>query len=183
MENTFTVTSEELSVLQEKMTQIRQILQPYMEQRDFRMSNPQLFVFLMYAPLALAISSDGVVDQNELAILEKVCKYIDVKQIISIDLFDLLTKIGEPQEVMTNEEFNMRIDSELLYLARNFSKYEKIIIDAAKKFLSISKDPTSGTSLHSYYNKWFDFITSQSVSKTKAKERQKIEQYKKKLFN
>lgn len=171
----------EINKMVNAFSQIRLQLSQYMNERNFNMSNAQIFAFLLYSPLCLAISCDRVIDEQELKLLEKITKNVDVKKLVSVELFEVLTAIPEPQNTMFNEEFNMRIDAELLHIARNIAQYEQDIMQSARYFLSLSNDPTAATSIAQIYSKWFDFILSNSVSKQKDTEKLKIKEYKDKL--
>lgn len=171
----------EINKMVNTFSQIRLQLSKYMSERNFNMSNAQIFAFLLYSPLCLAIASDKVVDEQELKLLEKITKNVDVNKIVSVELFEILTAIPEPQNTIFNEEFNMRIDAELLHIARNIDQYEQDIIQSAKYFLSLSNDPTAATSIAQIYSKWFDFILLNSHSRQKEAEKLKIKEYKEKL--
>jgi predicted thioredoxin/glutaredoxin len=180
MENIM-ITAEEKKLILEVFKNIRNNLKKYMTDRNFIMSNAQIFTFLLYAPVCLAIASDGEVDEKEIAILEKITKNIDVNSAVNLDLLELISIAPEPSNIMLNEEFNMRVDAELLYLSRNMNKYEKDIIEAVKNLLKLDRKANNETSLKSIFNKWFDFIIEKNAGKNKEEELKKVEQYKIKL--
>ena len=139
-----------------------------MNDRDFQMSNAQIFTYLLYAPVCLAVASDRQVDEEEIRLLEKITKGADVNSAVNINLMEVIAIAPEPSDIMLNEEFNMRVDAELLYLSRNMDKYETVFIDAVKTLLKLDKDPKSDTSLSTTFSKWFEFrITSYNVCYTK----------------
>jgi flagellin-specific chaperone FliS len=175
------ITQEEVAKMANIFKEIRQYLDKYMSDRDFKMSNPQMFTFLMYAPVAFAIASDRNVDAKEIRLLDKITKDIDVENVVNIDLMELLTAAPEPSDIMLNEEFNMRIDAEMLYLSRNIDKYEDDIINALKKFLELDKNPESETSLSKTMSMWFDYVIEHNAGRDKEKELQKVAEYKKRI--
>jgi hypothetical protein len=178
---TFTPTPEERTLLTLVFKEIREGLADFMNERDFKMSNPQIFTFLTYAPVCLAIASDREVDEAEIRILSKITENIDVNKAVSIELMELMAIAPEPGEVMLNEEFNMRVDAELLYLSRNIDKYEEGIISALKSLLKIDKDPKSPASLHSTFAKWFDYVVERNAGRNKEEELAKVKAYKEKI--
>ncbi len=176
-----TLSAEERTLVVQIFKNIRQNLSNFMTERDFKMSNPQLFTFLMYAPVCLAIASDGVVDEKEIRLLSKITKDIDVNSAVNLDLMEVLALSPEPIEIMLNEEFNMRADAELLFLSRNMAKYEDDIINATKELLKLDKNPESGTSLKSTFSKWFDFVIERNAGRNKEQELEKVGKYKDKI--
>ena len=179
MENIM-ITAEEKKLILEVFKNIRNNLKKYMTDRNFIMSNAQIFTFLLYAPVCLAIASDGRVDIEEMKILDKMAKAIDVNK-LDIDLVELLSFAAEPAEVMTNEEFNIRIGSELLFLSRNIDKYEDNIINAIKELLRFDKNPQADTSLTKTFSKLMDSIIENNASLNKEKEKEKLDQFKQKI--
>ncbi len=177
----YVITQEDIIKLSGIFSEIRQYLDNYMKDRDFKMSNAQIFTFLIYAPVALAIASDRQVDEKEIRLLEKITKNIDVDSTVDLDLLNLLSAADEPADIMINEEFNMRIDAEILYLSRNIDKYENDIINALKKFLEIDKDPNSPTSLSKTLSMWFDYVIERNAGRDKEQELKKVEEYKKRI--
>jgi len=177
MENTI---SQEVALVKEVFSNIRKELETFMKDRNFNMSNHQIFVFLTHAPAALAIASDGRVDVEEMKILDRMAKAIDVNK-LDIDLVELLSFAAEPADVMTNEEFNLRIGSELLYLSRNLDKYEKNILEAIKQLLRFDKNPEADTSLTKTFSKLMDSIIENNASLNKEKEKEKLDQFKQKI--
>ncbi len=68
---TIAITPEAVEEVKKIYPQIRSHLEKYMKDRNFTMSNSQIFIFLTYVPSALAISADKKVDEKELKILDK----------------------------------------------------------------------------------------------------------------
>lgn len=176
-----TFSQAEISSFISIFKDIRSSLSFYMNDRDFKMSNSQIFTFLLYAPIALGIAADRVVDENEIKLLANLSKNIDVNKIVNIDLMTVLSVVPEPEGVMINEEFNMRVDAEILFLARNIDKYESFVINALKSFLKLDNAPTAETSLTKTFNKWFDFVIEKNAGKNKDTELRNIQSYKAKL--
>ncbi len=176
-----TLTPEEKVLITQVFKEIREGLADFMKDRDFKMSNPQVFTFLMYAPVCLAIASDREVDEAEIRILSKITENIDVNKAVSIDLMEVIAIAPEPGDIMLNEEFNMRVDAELLYLSRNIDKYEDGIIKALKALLKIDKDPKAPASLHSTFSKWFEYVVERNAGRNKEEELAKVKAYKEKI--
>jgi len=161
-------------------SQIRSLLSNYMNERAFIMSNSQIFIFLTYIPTVLAISADKKVDEKELKILDKIAKSIDANS-LDLNLLEVLSFAPEPQNVMLNEEFNLRIGTELLHIARNMKKYEKVFIDAVKLLLKFDKNPQAETSMTKTFSRLMDQIVEISLALDKEEEKQKVNEFKKKL--
>jgi len=173
-------TPEEMSLFRTVFKEIRTHLQDYMNERQFQMSNPQLFVFLSNIPAALAIASDKEVDEKELKILENIARKIDVNA-LDLSVIELLSYALEPADVMLNEEFHLRIGSELLYLSKNMNKYEGAIIDAVKALLKLDKNPESPTSMTKTFSKLMDNIILNNASRNKEEELKKLNEFKSRL--
>lgn len=176
-----TILSEEERVLIIKIFQnLQNNLSGFISDRDFKMSNPQIFTFLMYAPVCLAIASDGVVDEKEIRLLDKISKNIDVTTAVNLELMEVLSQAPESTDVMLNEEFNMRVDSELLFLSRNIDKYENNIIDSVKDLLNLDVSKKE-TSLRATFSKWFEYVIEQNAGRNKEEELEKVKKYKDKI--
>jgi hypothetical protein len=161
--------------------EMRSKTQQYMNDRNFPLSNAQLFTFLSNAPAALAIAGDGNVDESEIAALEILAKAIDVNASVGLELQEMMAVAGEPEDSMINEEFNMRIGSELLYLSRNIDTYEQVITEAVKALLTFDTNPKKDGSLTSALNKLMDSVIENNFSKNKEAEALKMKQIKQQL--
>ncbi|MEA2042766.1 MAG: hypothetical protein U9N85_09475 [Bacteroidota bacterium] len=161
--------------------EMRKNVQGYVSERAFSMSNAQLFTFLSNAPAALAVSSDGTVDNAEIAALEQLSKAIDVNQSVNMELQEMVSVAGEPDDCMINEEFNLRVGSELLYLSRNFSTYETEFIEAIKALLTFDFSPENDGSLTAAFRKLMDDVVENNFSKDKEAEQKKVDELKQKL--
>ena len=153
----------------------------FVTDRDFIMSNAQLFTFLSNAPAALAIASDGIVDTEEISALEKLARSIDVYITVNMELLEMMSVAFEPEECMTNEEFNIRVGSELLFLARNFSRYENDFIEAVKALLTFDFSPGSDGSLTSSFSMLMNSMIENNISKNKEDEMKKMNEFKQKI--
>ena len=149
--------------------------------RDFIMSNAQLFTFLSNAPASLAIASDGTVDNEEISALEKLARSIDVYVTVNMELLEIMSVAFEPEECMTNEEFNIRVGSELLFLARNFSQFENDFIEAVKALLTFDFSPGSDGSLTSSFSMLMNSMIENNVSMNKEAEMKKMNEFKQKI--
>ncbi len=174
------INNQAIEQVQELFPQIREKLEPYMTERQFLMSNPQIFIFLTYVPTALAISADKRVDEKELKILDKIAKSIDAN-LLDLNLVEVLSFAPEPVGVMLNEEFNLRIGAELLHISRNMEKYENDFIEAVKLLLKFDKNPQADTSMTKTFSRFMDTIIETSLARDKEEEKQKIRQFKQRL--
>ena len=161
--------------------EMRDQTEAFANDRDFKMSNAQMFTFLSNAPAALAIASDGKVDTEEIAALEKLSRSIDVYTTVNMDLLEMMAVAFEPEECMTNEEFNIRVGSELLFLARNFSSYESEFVAAIKALLTFDFKPGSDGSLTSSFSMLMDLMIKNNISKNKEEEMKKMNDFKEKI--
>ncbi len=172
---------EQINFIKSTFKEMRNKTYNFSKDRNFIMSNPQLFTFLYNSSVALAIASDGNVDEVEIAIIEKLARSIDVSKTVNINLLEIMSTAPEPENCMTNEEFNLRVGSELLFLSRNMKKYEDDFIEAIKTLLKFDKDPKKDGSMTSALNKLMDFVTENNTGLNKEKEIPKIKEYKKRI--
>ncbi len=174
------ITPEAVEEVKKIFPQIRSLLDKYMKDRGFLMSNPQIFIFLTHVPTALAISADRQVDEKELKILDKIAKSIDANA-LDLSLVEILSFAPEPMGVMLNEEFNLRIGSELLYISRNMDKYENDFVEAVKLLLKFDKNPQADTSMTRTFSRFMDQIIESSLALDKEKELAKVQSFKHRL--
>lgn len=176
-----TLTAEDRMQIVQIFAELRENLSTFMSDREFKMSNAQVFTFLTYAPVCLAIASDGEVDESEIRLLSQITKDIDVNSMVNINLMEVIAIATEPGDIMLNEEFNMRVDSELLFLSRNIEKYEEKIIVAVKALLKMDADPTAETSLTKTFSKWFEYVVKKNANRNDKEELEKVAKYKEKI--
>ncbi len=146
--------------------------------RDFNMSNAQIFTFLSIAPAAFAAASDNVLDNNEIAKIEKLSRMIDVNSTVNLELMEMMSIAPEPENIMSNEEFNIRAGAELLYLARNLKKFEDDFISALKTLLIFDQNPNKPGSLTSSFIHLMDSMVKNNLSKNKGAEMIKLKEFK-----
>ena len=175
------LTNENKVFIRTLFNEMRKSIKAFIDERDFNLSNPQLFAFLSNAPAALSIASDGIVDEQEIAILEKLSRGIDVKSSVNLDLMEMMAVAFEPENCITNEEFNIRIGAEILFLAKNFEKYESAFVNALKAMLTFDMDPKRDGSLTSSFSKLMDTMIENNVSKNKEAEMRKMKELKSKI--
>ncbi len=175
-----TITQEAIEEVQKLYPQIRSHLDKYMHDREFLMSNSQIFIFLTYVPTALAISADKKVDEKELKILDQIAKSIDANA-LDLNLVELLSFASEPVGVMLNEEFNLRIGCELLFISQNMEKYEDDFIEAVKLLLKFDKTPEADTSMTKTFSRFMDQIIESSLALDKQEELARVQSFKKRL--
>lgn len=172
---------QDILFIKNTFKEMRISIEKFSKDRDFVMSNPQLFTFLYNSSVSLAIASDGIVDLTEIAIIEKLARSIDINKTVNIDLIEVMSIAPEPENCMTNEEFNLRVGSELLYLSRNIDKYENDLLKSIKAFLKFDKNPENNISLTKTLKKLMDFVIENNTGRNKEKELFKIKEYKKRL--
>jgi len=175
------LTNENKVFIRTVFKEMRDKTEKYAQDRAFIMSNAQLFTFLSNAPAALAIASDGEVDIEEIATLEKLSRGIDVYTTVNMELLEMMSVAFEPVEEMTNEEFNIRIGSELLFLARNMNIYLEDFIDAIKALLTFDFAPEKDGSLTSSFSMLMNSMIEHNVSKNKDEEMKKMNEFKHKI--
>ena len=179
--NITSLTNENKVFIRTLFHEMRANLTEFMNKRDFTISNPQLFTFLTFAPAALAIASDGVVDAHEIAALEKLSAQINVKTYVSIDLMEMIGVAPEPENVISNEEFNLRVGSEILFLARNMPVYEPALIKAITALLTFDMNPAKEGSMTQSFSALMDSVVANNVSKNKDAELAKMKVIKEKI--
>jgi hypothetical protein len=172
------LTNENKVFIRTVFKEMRDKTSKFAQERDFQMSNAQLFTFLSNAPAALAMASDGVVDFEEIAALEKLSRSIDVYTTVNMDLLEMMSVAFEPDEIMTNEEFNIRVGSELLYLARNINSYINDFTEALKALLTFDFTPGKDGSLTSSFSMLMNSMIENNVSKNKEEELKKMNEFK-----
>jgi hypothetical protein len=176
--NVGALTNEDKVFIRTIFNEIRIGIDKFSKEREFNLSNPQLFTFLTYCPAALAIASDGTVDEAEIATLERITKFIDVKKMVNLDLMEFMSIAPEPENVITNEEFNIRVGSEILFLSKNMKKYEADFIKAVKALLTFDLNPSKDGSLTKSFSKLMDEIIENNVSINKEEEMTKMKNLK-----
>ncbi len=175
------LTNENKIFIRTIFNEMREQTNCFASDRDFVMSNAQLFTFLSNTPASLAIASDGTVDTQEIASLEKLSRSIDVYITVNMELLEMMSIAFEPENAMSNEEFNMRIGSELLYLSRNMKKYEDNFVAAIKAFLTFDFNPGQDGSLTSSFSMLMNKMIENNVSKNKDAEMKKMNEFKTKI--
>ena len=175
------LTNENKVFIRTIFNEMRLSIDNFMKKREFILSNSQLFTFLSYAPAALAIASDGNVDENEIAAIEKFSRKIDVKSTVNIELMEMMAIAFEPENCMINEEFNIRAGAEILFLARNCNEYEADFIKALKAMLTFDFTPKKDGSLTSSFSKLMDSMIENNASKNKEAEMKKMLEIKQSL--
>ncbi|MCK5536726.1 MAG: hypothetical protein KAI79_07855 [Bacteroidales bacterium] len=171
----------EILLVKEIFKELRNLLKEYSTERNFTMSNAQSFTFLSYVPNSLAIASDREIDNSELNALQNIAIAINVDTMVNLDLMEMLAFAPEPDNVMSNQEFNIRAGAELLFIAQNMDKYEKLFVQAVKTFLKFDKNPESDGSLSKSFVTMMDSLTKNNRSKNKEEETIKLNAIKKEL--
>lgn len=172
------LTNEDKIFIRTIFKEIRTKIDKFSKDRDFILSNPQLFTFLTYCPAALAIASDGTVDINEIAALERISRFIDVKTMVNLELMEFMSIASEPENIITNEEFNIRVGSELLFLSRNMKTYENEMLEAVKALLTFDLNPSRDGSLTKTFSKLMNDVIENNVSTNKEAELIKLQKIK-----
>ncbi len=175
------LSAEDKKFIRTVFNEMRRASKSYSEERGFEMSNAQLFAFLSYAPSAFAIAGDGAVDEHELAVLEKLARIIDVKAYVNIELQEMMSVAFEPEQIMTNEEFNLRIGSELLFLARNADRFEADFASALKAMMAFDINPDADGSMTKSFVALMDSTIKNNKSKNKDLETKKLNDFKAKI--
>jgi len=156
------LTNDDKVFIRTVFKEIRERTNTFAIDRDFIMSSAQLFT-------------------EEISALEKLARGIDVYVTVDMNLLEMMSVAFEPEECMTNEEFNIRVGSELLYLARNLSRYESDFISAIKALLTFDFNPGSDGSLTSSFSLLMNSMIENNVSKNKEEEMRKMNEFKEKI--
>lgn len=173
--------NHEIKMVREVFKEIRSQLDNYMEARNFVMSNAQLFTFLSYVPNAMAIASDGMVDEKEMQALESISRMIDVKSMVNMEMMEFLAAAAEPMEMMTNEEFNIRAGGELLFISHNMKNYEDVFTNSVKSLLKFDSDPSREGSLTKSFKSMMDNVIKSNRAVDKESELAKLKVLQQKL--
>ena len=110
----------------------------------------------------------------------KIARSIDANA-LDLNLVELLSFAPEPMGVILNEEFNLKIGCELLYISRNMDKYENDFIQAVKLLLKFDKNPQADTSMTKTFSRFMDQIIESSLALDKEKELAKVQSFKQRL--
>ncbi len=175
------LTNEDKVFIRTIFYEMRNSLQEFCKDREFVLSNPQLFTFVTFSPVALAIASDEVVDIAEITALEKIAKTIDVKNMVGLELIEFMSIANEPDNCITNEEFNIRVGSEILFLCRNMKKYEAAFLSAAKALLTFDLEPGRDTSMTKSFAIMMDSLIEGNASVERQKQLEKLNKIKAEL--
>ena len=175
------LTNEDRIFIRTIYKEMRTNVETFCTDRDFKLSNAQLFTFLSFCSSALAIASDGVVDNKEVAMLDRISKTIDVNKMVNLELEELMSISPEPADVIINEEFNLRVGSEILYLSKNMTKYEESFIKAIKAMLTFDLSPKRENSLTNSFSKLMDSIIDNNTNKNKTEEMEKLNKIKERI--
>lgn len=162
-------------------SEIRTALADFSRERDFHLTNGQLFTFLSFVPNAFAVASDGRVDEEELKVLDGLSRSIKVEVFVNLDLEEMLTLAAEPDNCILNEEFNIRAGAELLYLCRNLGRYEEAFVVALKAFLKFDRDPKEPASLTNSFVSMMNTMVEKNVSLNKEAEKANLAAFQKRL--
>lgn len=176
-----TISQQEKQFIRQIFDEIRENLDPYFKDRNLVLSNAQVFTFLMFAPSVLAIAADGVVDEKEIAILERISRQVDVGTMVNLDLHEMLAYAPEPENAMINEEFNIIIGGELLYLSRHADTYRQALESAVKSILKFDPQPSNDNSMANSFVKLMDSIIENNVNVAKEEEMKKMKDLQKNL--
>ena len=175
------LTNEDKIFIRTIYREMRTNVERFCNDREFLLSNAQLFTFLSYCSSALAIASDGEVDNKEIAMLEKISRNIDVNAMVTLELEELMAISPEPDNVIINAEFNLRVGAEILYLSKNMDKYKDDFFNAIKAMLTFDLNPTKENSLTKSFGKLMDSIIENNMNKNKAEEIEKLNKIKKEI--
>jgi len=172
------LTNEDKIFIKTIFNEMRLNITDFLKSRDFELSNPQLFTFLTYCPASLAIASDGVVDVTEISAIAKITKSIDVNHMVNIELMEFMSIAPEPENCISNEEFNIRVGSEILFLSKNMKTYEAGFLKAVKALLTFDMNPKKEGSMTSTFSKMMDTIIEHNISKEKELQLEKMNKLK-----
>jgi len=172
--NIMNLSVEEKNTIKTLFKEMRAQLAPYFEKRNVQFSNPQLFTFLSYCPSALAIASDRVVDESEKQIIELIGMYMNVDKMVNMEFLEMMSIAPEPENCLTNEDFNAKVAAELLYVCENMEQFEENFVQAVKAMLKFDSNPKADTSMTKSFVTMMNAIIDNNTAENKEDEKTKL---------
>lgn len=113
---------------------MRRPIAGHLEKRGLVLSHRQLLVYLLYAPTAVAIASDGAIDRFEDKLLHSLRDAIDFFP----DLPEEFELLPQPADAMDDGEFRRRFPKELEALVLEMAHIEEPLVESLRQLLQFA---------------------------------------------
>ncbi len=110
---------------------MRRPIASHLEKRKLVLTHRQLLVYLLYAPTAIAIASDGTIDRFEDKLLRSLREAIDFFP----DLAEEFELLPQPPGAIDDNEFRRRFPQELETLVQEMAHLEEPLVEALRRLL------------------------------------------------
>jgi hypothetical protein len=130
------INKEDLEFLQNKITEIRYELTPYMNSRNLLFSAEQMLELLVALPVAIGVNLDQQIDFFEERVLEHAAKAAAhfYNEQLNEDTHAIFKKLAEPDGTMNDAMFVQDFKHELRFIITSFSAYQDHWLAALKAF-------------------------------------------------
>jgi hypothetical protein len=130
------INKEDLEFLQNKITEIRYELTPYMNSRNLLFSAEQMLELLVALPVAIGVNLDQQIDFFEERVLEHAAKTAShfYNEQLNEDTHAIFKKLAEPDGTMNDAMFVQDFKHELRFIITSFSAYQDHWLAALKAF-------------------------------------------------
>jgi hypothetical protein len=130
------INKEDLEFLQNKITEIRYELTPYMNSRNLLFNAEQMLELLVALPVAIGVNLDQQIDFFEERVLEHAAKTAShfYNEQLNEDTHAIFKKLAEPDGTMNDAMFVQDFKHELRFIITSFSAYQDHWLTALKAF-------------------------------------------------
>ncbi|GAB4132576.1 MAG: hypothetical protein OHK0045_05930 [Raineya sp.] len=130
------INKEDLEFLQEKITEIRYELTPYMNSRNLLFNAEQMLELLVALPVAIGVNLDQQIDFFEERVLEHAAKTAAhfYNEQLNEDTHAVFKQLAEPDGTMNDQIFVQDFKHELRFIITSFSAYREHWLNALKAF-------------------------------------------------
>jgi hypothetical protein len=130
------INKEDLEFLQNKITEIRYELTPYMNSRNLLFNAEQMLELLVALPVAIGVNLDQQIDFFEERVLEHAAKTAAhfYNEQLNEDTHAIFKKLAEPDGTMNDAMFVQDFKHELRFIITSFSAYQDHWLTALKAF-------------------------------------------------
>jgi|JI81BgreenRNA_FD_contig_31_1387504_length_1753_multi_3_in_0_out_0_2 hypothetical protein len=130
------INQEDFDFLQNKITEIRYELTPYMNSRNLLFNAEQMLELLVALPVAIGINLDQQIDFFEERVLEHAAKTAAqfYNEQLNDDTHAIFRKLAEPDGTMNDTVFVQDFKHELRFIISSFPTYQDQWLRALKSF-------------------------------------------------
>ena len=130
------INKEDLEFLQEKITEIRYELTPYMTSRNLLFNAEQMLELLVALPVVIGVNLDQQIDFFEERVLEHAAKTAAsfYNEQLNEDTHAVFKQLAEPDGIMNDQIFVQDFKHELRFIITSFSAYRQHWLKALKAF-------------------------------------------------